>query len=193
MNQEINSFFIEKYPHEKEKMVLGEGNIQNPVIMLIGEAPGGQEVALGRPFVGKAGKNLDVFLKTLELKRENLYITNVVKFRPTKKGKKENWVNRTPTNKEMEDFTPFLIKEWEKIQPKIIVTLGNSPLFAITGKKNIGEVHGEAMEITINQKGALLFPLYHPAAVIYNRSLMETYEKDLQELKIFIEENNIDN
>ncbi len=186
LNLRIESFIYEKYSQENKRIVLGEGNIQSPEMMLVGEAPGAQEVEMGRPFVGKAGKNLEVFLETLGLKRENLYVTNVVKFRPTKKGKRENLVNRTPTNKEMDDFIPFLLEEWEIIQPKMIVTLGNSPLYAFTGGKNIGQTHGKPMKIVINQKTAVLFPLYHPAAVIYNRGLMETYEKDLQQLKIFI-------
>ena len=165
-------------------VVFGEGK-RKPCIMLIGEAPGQKEEELGRPFVGAAGKNLDEFLKILEIKREDLYITNVVKIRPFKinpsTGRKSN---RTPTKKEIQASLGVLFKQIEEISPSIVVTLGNTPLRAIYGRDDIkiGDVHGKA----IKKKMYTLFPLYHPASIIYNRKLYDTYIEDLYKLKKFL-------
>ncbi|WDU82851.1 uracil-DNA glycosylase [Caloramator sp. Dgby_cultured_2] len=129
-------------------MVFGEG-AKNAKIMLIGEAPGRFEEEIGRPFVGQAGKNLDEFLNILGLNRDDLYITNVVKFRPTKKdAKTQRLSNRAPNKKEIELSKEFLIKEIEFIKPKIIVTLGNVPLKALLyDKASIGEYHGKLVNL----------------------------------------------
>lgn len=161
--------------------VLGEGKSDCPVLMLIGEAPGEQEVLQGRPFVGKSGKNLDSFLSVLDIKRENIYITNVVKFRPTKSGASGRMSNRTPRAREQEAFIPWLRAEISCVTPRFLVTMGNTPLRAVLGKERvIGECHGTLIK---NNDRWAVFPLYHPAAIIYNRSLMETYQKDLLKLK----------
>lgn len=175
---EIQSAFKDK------KIVMGEGN-ENSKILLIGEAPGEQESKLGRPFVGKAGKNLDEFIDHLELQREDIYITNVVKYRPTRLSSKTNKpINRTPTKVEINQFKPYLFDEIVNIKPQIIVTLGNTPLQTLLGKEfKIGEVHGQKLNITINNLKFEVFPLYHPAAIIYNRSLKEIYISDLDILK----------
>lgn len=169
-----------------KKLVFGSGNI-NAEILLIGEAPGKDEVLQGKPFVGKAGKNLEEFLNILNLKREDIYITNTVKIRPTKLSPKTGReVNRAPESQEIELFRPFLMKEIEIIKPKVIVTLGNVPLKTVLDDKSaqIGDLHGKAVV-----KDALtLFPLYHPAAVIYNQSLKATYSDDLLKLKAYISE-----
>lgn len=159
------------------KTVMGEGNVHSG-IMLIGEAPGGEEEKLGRPFVGKAGKNLTGFLEIMGLDRSGLYITNVVKIRPCgQSAKTGRTVNRPPTRNELEFFIPFLEREIEAVDPGIIVTLGNTPLRAVTGEKtaSIGEYHGRI--ITVG--GRRIFPLYHPAAVIYNRKLETVYMEDI--------------
>ena len=96
---------------------------QDPDIMLIGEAPGEQESLQGRPFVGKAGKNLDGFLQVLELNREDIYISNVVKVRPTKVSPRGSVSNRPPNPEELALFTPFLMEEILLVQPEMIVTL----------------------------------------------------------------------
>ena len=107
------------------RVVFGDGKI-NAEIMLIGEAPGGEEEKQGRPFVGKAGKNLDEFLEIVGLEREDLYISNVVKIRPFKLSPKTNKpVNRPPDKAELSFFVPLLHKEIELVNPKLIVTLGN--------------------------------------------------------------------
>lgn len=178
----LNEKIINSYPNEK--LVLGHGNLNSP-IMLIGEAPGAKEIELGQPFVGQAGKHLEEFLKVLEIKREDIYITNSVKYRPTKVNPKTGRLsNRTPTIKEIEDFREFVFEEIDIINPKIIVTLGNIPLKSLLEKSiKIGEVHGRLESIYINGNPYSIFPLYHPAAVIYNRDLREVYISDLHKLK----------
>lgn len=158
-------------------LVFGEGFI-GARVCLIGEAPGEKEDEAGRPFVGKAGKQLDEFLSISGIRRESVFITNAVKFRPTSEGKK-GLVNRTPTKKEIEAFRPFLLKELELLKPEIIVTLGNTPLFAVTGENlRIGDVHGAFLK----HGDLTLYPMYHPASVIYNRSLKDTYTADVVRL-----------
>lgn len=169
---------------EKE-LVFGEG-AEAPLLMMIGEAPGGEEEKQGRPFVGKAGKNLSSFLEVIGFKREEIYISNVVKLRPTKVSPKTGKaVNRPPSGEEITFFLPFLQEEIHMISPKVIVTLGNVPLKAVSGDKSItiGDVHGQPYPLW---EEMVLFPLYHPAAVIYNRALSEVYQEDLLRLKEFL-------
>ncbi|MBE5810735.1 MAG: uracil-DNA glycosylase [Clostridiales bacterium] len=187
-NQKMLRFFQSLWPAEEKPIVLGEGNTNHPPVMLIGEAPGEQESLQGRPFVGKAGKNLDGFLQVLELKREDIYISNVVKIRPTKVSDKGRVSNRPPNKEELALFTPYLMEEILLVQPRMIVTLGNFALKALCGPKAIiGDMHGKETLVTVkHEKQAAefcIFPLYHPASIIYNRSLQEVYDGDLQALK----------
>ncbi|MBZ4664679.1 MAG: uracil-DNA glycosylase [Caloramator sp.] len=171
---------------EDVKIVYGVGNI-DAEIMLIGEAPGRFEEEQGKPFVGQAGKNLDEFINILEIKREDLFITNVVKIRPYKINEKTGRkVNRAPNKKEIELSLDTLLKEIEIVSPKIIVTLGNTPLKALLGDIKIGDVHGKVIEYN----GRFLYPLYHPASIIYNRALYDVYIEDLKNLKKYIKSNN---
>ncbi|MCT4565147.1 MAG: uracil-DNA glycosylase [Maledivibacter sp.] len=173
----------------EETAVFGEGNL-NANIVLVGEAPGSKEVELKRPFVGQAGKNLDEFLNTVELNREDIYITNVVKIRPYRINKKTSRkVNRPPNKKEIEKYCKFLIEELNMIEPTLIVTLGNVPLKTLTQNKDIkvSEVHGQVIKV----EEKTIFSLYHPAAVIYNRKLKEVYIQDLYKLKEYIKSNAI--
>ncbi len=178
----LNKRILDAYPDEK--LVLGRGNLNSPIV-LVGEAPGRKEVELNEPFVGQAGKHLDEFLQVLELDKEDIYITNSVKYRPTKLNPKTGRLsNRTPTAKEIESFRSFLLEEIDIIKPKIIVTLGNTSLKSLFEKDvKIGDVHGKLISVEIYDNKYNLFPLYHPAAVIYNRSLKEVYLNDLQNLK----------
>lgn len=114
-------------PGRENALVFGEGP-QNPKLMLIGEAPGEQESLQGRPFVGKAGKNLDHFLELAGLAREEIYISNVVKIRPTKTGSTGRLSNRPPTKEEIAFFRPWLMAEIARVNPGVIATLGNVPL-----------------------------------------------------------------
>ncbi len=190
MNKQID--FQEKLTQNFQNCVFGEKTLvfgegaDAPVLMMIGEAPGGDEEKQGRPFVGKAGKNLSSFLEVIGLKREEIYISNVVKLRPTKESPKTGKaVNRPPSKEEISFFLPYLKEEIQMISPKVIVTLGNVPLKAVSGDKgiSIGDVHGKPYPL---EDGRVLFPLYHPAAIIYNRALTETYQQDLLVLKEFL-------
>lgn len=146
---------------------------------MIGEAPGEQETLMGRPFVGKAGKNLNEFLEMSGLKREEIYITNTVKFRPTKRSDAGRIVNRTPSREEIALFLPWLKREIALVAPECIATLGNVPLKALAGDKVvIGDVHGQFLEF----EGRTLYPLYHPASLIYNPSLRTVYAEDVKRL-----------
>lgn len=182
----LNRKLKERYPDKG--IVLGSGDLDSP-IMLIGEAPGSKEVELGKPFVGQAGKHLDEFLEILNIRKEDIYITNSVKFRPTKTNPKTGRLsNRPPTIKEIDDFRDLIYEEVDIIQPKIIVTLGNTSLKSIfNDNTKIGDVHGKLLSVEIRSKEYKVFPLYHPAAVIYNRSLKDVYISDLESLKKEIE------
>jgi len=181
--KELNEKIINEF-NDKD-IVLGDGTTNSRVV-LIGEAPGAKEVELRKPFVGQAGKHLEEFLDILDLDRQDLYITNVVKFRPTRESKKTgNKVNRPPTNKEIESFKEYLLKEIGIISPEIVVTLGNVPLKTITNNKSakIGDFHGRLLTNNIDNKEYKVFPLYHPAAIIYRRELKSVYLSDLEKLR----------
>ena len=175
--EQAQQALAQQFPNQK--LVFGEGEGR---IILIGEAPGGEEEAAGRPFVGKAGKNLNGFLHQIGLERSALYVTNVVKFRPTRLSPKTNRpINRPPSQKEIRAFLPFLHQEIAFQQPRLVITLGNVALQAVClpEKVVIGQFHGQMLR----REGFWLFPLYHPAAVIYDRNLLSVYEADLQVLK----------
>lgn len=187
--QTLNEVIISKY--SQETILLGQGSLESD-IMLIGEAPGSKEIEFMAPFVGQSGKHLNEFLRILNIDREDLYITNAVKYRPTKTNAKTGRLsNRTPTLKEISSFRQLLYEEIHILDPKIIVTLGNTPLRSIFDKDlKIGKVHGELMKVDIKDKKYKIFPLYHPAAVIYRRELKPIYIEDLELLKNIISEND---
>ena len=173
--KEATAFFRNLYEGERKVLVFGEGRVGVPV-MMIGEAPGEQESLQGRPFVGKAGKNLDAFLAQAGMDRAALYVTNVVKFRPTKLSAAGRTVNRPPTQEEIKLFLPWLLREIDLVDPRYIITLGNVPLKALTGRGSvIGDLHGSF----IDWQGRRLFPMYHPASVIYNPALKDVYSRDI--------------
>ncbi len=181
-------FFRNLWPAERKTLVFGEGQAVQPPIMLIGEAPGEQETLQGRPFVGKAGKNLDGFLEAVGLERPQIYISNVVKIRPTRVSPKGSVSNRPPNREELMLFTPWLYEEIMMVQPRRIVTLGNVALQALLGKGEvIGDHHGQSVTATVHcggrEQAFEVFPLYHPASIIYNRSLTDVYAEDLRKLR----------
>ena len=179
--RECEAFFRPLWPGEDKILVFGEGKSDHPSIMLIGEAPGEQETLKRRPFVGKAGKNLDEFLTLMGIAREAIYVSNVVKIRPTSVGKTGRVRNRAPSKEEIALFLPFLLKEIALVAPQALVTLGNVPLKALMGPKaTVGELHGRWHKAT---NGLPLFALYHPAAIIYRRELREVYERDVLALR----------
>lgn len=179
--QDLRDLIAGVMPGRENALVFGEGPSSTD-LMLIGEAPGEQETLLGRPFVGKAGKNLDRFLELAQMRREEIYISNAVKLRPTKVGKTGRLSNRPPTKEEIALFRPWLMREIEMVRPRLIATLGNVPLLAVSNdrKLTIGAVHGR--EIPAGETGLSLFALYHPASLIYNRSLESVYEEDVRAL-----------
>ena len=189
LQQECTAFFNICWPDRKGPLVFGCGAENAPVFMLIGEAPGEQEAKEGKPFVGKAGKNLDGFLQVLGLKREDIYISNVVKIRPTRLGPTGRISNRPPTREEIAFFLPWMMREIAIIQPKALVTLGNVALHAFMPKEEtIGQHHGKWQQAVVRPSGEKartlpLFPLYHPASIIYRQELKAVYEQDLEILR----------
>lgn len=174
-----------KHEGEYASPVFGEGPMK-PRLMLIGEAPGAEEAKSGHPFVGKAGKQLDALLRAAGIDRADVFVTNAVKFRPVniRSGRSSN---RTPTAEELRAGLPLLAKELAAVRPGLVATLGNTPLKAVLllagqGAGTVGETHGKMLSLPLENGGIRLFPLYHPASVIYNRSLAETLETDMRHL-----------
>jgi len=166
-----------------KNIVVGSGN-KNADILFIGEAPGKKEDEIGVPFCGAAGKNLDKLLEKVKLKRENIYIANILKLRPPK--------NRDPTIEEIKLHTPWLLKQIKDMKPKIVCTLGNyATKFLLSYpnielmKKQLGitQIHGKVQEIKIGKLSIKLLPLFHPAAIIYNRKLEPLWIKDMKVVK----------
>ncbi len=159
--------------------VPGEGSASAEIIF-IGEAPGAKEDAEGRPFVGAAGKFLEEMLKDIHLKREDIYITNIVKYRPPN--------NRDPLPEEIASCQEWLMEQIKIIQPKIIVTLGRHALTHFISDKKISEAHGQAFRKTFPDIGTLVFfALYHPAAALYNGSMRETLMRDFRKIPKVLE------
>ena len=166
--------------HKGREFVPGDGDTGADIV-LIGEAPGKNEIAEGRPFVGKAGKNLDEFLSAVGIERNRVYITNAVKFRPVKVSPRGTVSNRTPSRDEIFAERALLMDEVREIGPSFVVTLGNTPLRSWLGDMRacIGDMHGRPFD---TYGGMILFPLYHPASIIYNHALKDTYKEDLRVL-----------
>ncbi len=173
--------------------VMGEGSV-NAELMLIGEAPGKDEVKESRPFVGAAGKNLDIFISMLGITRAGIYITNAIKYRLSELNAKSGRIrNRPATWEEVERSREYLLREIGLIRPKVIVTLGNVPLRAISGDRKmvIGKEHGVPGEMKYELTDYITFPLYHPASLIYNRDLKPVYDIDIIKLKKMLASKNI--
>lgn len=164
--------------------VIGEGS-HDAHIVFIGEAPGKNEATTGRPFCGAAGKILDSLLQSINLKRESVYITNIVKDRPPE--------NRDPLPEEITSYAPYLNRQIDIIQPKVIATLGRfsyayvMKLFCLEADiEPISQAHGKMYTATASYGPVTILPLYHPAAAIYNQHLKETLVKDFSTLQSFI-------
>ncbi len=154
---------IAKY---RNKVVPGEG-AEDARIMFIGEAPGWHEDQLGRPFVGPAGKFLDELLASIGLKREQVYIANVIKCRPT--------ANRDPLPTEIQNCRQWLERQIELIHPKMIVTLGRYSMAMFFPGKSISKIHGTAQK----QGDTIYYAMYHPAAALHQASLRQDIEEDM--------------
>ena len=158
-------------------LVMGEGNPEAEVVF-IGEAPGKNEDEQGRPFVGAAGKFLDEMLATADLKREDVYITNIVKYRPPN--------NRDPEPAEKEAFWPFLLRQLKVIQPKVVVTLGRHSMEYFMPSQRISVIHGQPKRIKFGDDHLVVMPLFHPAAALYNGSMKQTLIDDFMKLPIVL-------
>jgi uracil-DNA glycosylase len=165
--------------------VVGEGD-HFARIVFIGEAPGKNEAMTARPFCGASGKILDQLLESVGLKRENIYITNIVKDRPQE--------NRDPLPHEIEAYGPYLDRQLEIIQPKVIATLGRFSMEYIMRKfglamevEPISKAHGKSSIANCKWGQVNIIPLYHPAAAIYNQHLKDTLKKDFEVMKEFAE------
>lgn len=166
--------------------IFGDGPIPCN-ILFIGEAPGKNEVEQGKPFVGMAGKTFENYLNSIGLKRNNVRITNTCFLRPIKinegKNGRRTISNRPPKISEIELFKNILNEEIKLVNPKIIVTLGNTPLKRFTKFNSIGECHGK---VYFNEDlGRNIFPMYHPSALTYNRNddFKSIYKNDWDKLK----------
>lgn len=164
--------------------VMGEGD-PDANIMFIGEAPGAKEAETGRPFVGRAGQMLNTLLASIGLSRQDVYITNIVKDRPPD--------NRDPHSDEIKHYAPYLQQQLEIIQPEVIATLGRYSMKFILGRfdlpqrnQSIGELHGELLTTKASIGKVKILPLYHPAAMFYNRKLQPIIEEDFQILQRFV-------
>ena len=161
--------------------VFGEGSL-NAEIMLVGEAPGYNESITGKPFCGASGKILDELLESAGLKREDIFITNIVKLRPPN--------NRNPTKEEIKQFSHFLDKQIEIINPKIICTLGNFSTGYILERFNlkdkiqgISKIHGQIFNVSTLLGIIKIVPLYHPAVAAYDANMKDTLKQDFLVLK----------
>ena len=146
-------------------------------IVLVGEAPGRQEDRQGEPFVGAAGKVLEGLLASVGLSRADVYITNVVKSRPTSGPRPGR--NRAPTTDEIAACRPWLDEQLRIIHPAVIVTLGRIALEQFAPGRSLAKVHGRLLTDT----GVTILPLYHPAAVLYRRTWMRVLKRDFQQLR----------
>lgn len=164
-------------------LVLGDGN-SNADIVFIGEAPGKNEDQQGLPFVGAAGKFLNEMLASIGLERSDVYITNIVKYRPPN--------NRDPLPEEKKAFWPYLVQQIDVIEPKVIVTLGRHSMEYFLPDQRISQIHGEPKRISFGEKKVVILPLYHPAAALYNGGMRATLLQDFGLVPAIIKKINQD-
>ena len=160
------------------QLVIGDGNLDAEIVF-IGEAPGKNEDIQGLPFVGAAGKFLNEMLAHAGLERSDVYITNIVKYRPPN--------NRDPLPEEKKAFWPYLVRQLDVIDPKVVVTLGRHSMEYFLPEAKISVIHGQAKRITFGDHKLVIVPLYHPAAALYNGSMRETLIEDFLHVPRVIE------
>ena len=156
------------------QLVFGDGS-PDAKIVFIGEAPGKNEDMQGKPFVGAAGKFLDEMLAMIDLERKDVYITNIVKYRPPG--------NRDPFPEEKQAFLPYLEAQLEVIQPVLVVTLGRHSLNCFLPELQISQCHGQPKRF----QGRVYVPLFHPAAALYNGGMRQTLIDDFATIPVIIE------
>ncbi len=158
----------------RTQVVFGAGNADAD-LMFVGEAPGAKEDEQGVPFVGAAGKLLDQLLAEVELARADVFIANVLRCRPPG--------NRDPQPVEIENCSEYLLRTVQQIQPRVVCTLGNfSTKLLRADPTGISRLHGQAEILVIGTRAVRLYPLFHPAAALYTRSLLETLQADFARL-----------
>lgn len=158
--------------------VIGEGS-HYAKIMFIGEAPGKNEAATGRPFCGAAGKVLDQLLESISTPRLDVYVTNIVKDRPP--------MNRDPLPSEIEAYAPYLDRQIAIIKPRIIATLGRFSMAYVMNKfglgsrlESISRIHGKVFEAQASYGPIKIIPLYHPAVAVYNNQMLDSLKTDFK-------------
>ena len=162
------------------QLVFGDGNADTDLVF-VGEAPGKNEDIQGIPFVGAAGKFLNEMLQMIDLERKDIYITNIVKYRPPD--------NRDPFPDEKTAFLPYLESQLEVIQPTLVVTLGRHSLNCFLPDLQISQVHGQPKRY----KGRVYLPLFHPAAALYNGGMRQTLIDDFALIPAIIKKIKVNN
>ena len=175
LERQIKSCTLCPLSQERTNAVPGEGS-RNADVMFIGEGPGFYEDRDGRPFVGPAGKFLDELLSNIGLRREDVYIANMVKCRPPN--------NRDPLPAELAACRPYLDRQLDLIKPKVIATLGRFSFSKFFPNEPIGKARGKSRKWA----GYTVFPMYHPAAALHNPQLRPVIEQDFSQLPALIEE-----
>ena len=172
---------------KRHKVVVGRGNSNHPAIIFIGEAPGEEEDKSGLPFVGRAGEILNKAITFLGISKEDWFVTNIVKCRPTD----ESGYNRPPTDKEKIKCEVWLTRQIAKMEPRILIPLGNhATQFLLEGhdkRKGITELAGRPYKIG----DLIVFPLLHPASILHQNALKSQWESDLLKLRQFLEKKHL--
>lgn len=176
-----DSLLHEERRKNKVFPVIGEGS-HYAKIMFVGEAPGKNEAETGRPFCGAAGRVLDELLASISIVRKEVYVTNIVKDRPPS--------NRDPLPEEIERYSPFLDRQIQIIQPKVIATLGRFSMEYIMKKfgleaelESVGRIHGRIFDSHTDYGDVKIIPLYHPAVALYDGNQIDVLKKDFKVLK----------
>ena len=163
---------------QAHNLVMGDGNLDADIVF-IGEAPGKNEDEQGVPFVGAAGKFLNEMLTLAGMNRDEVYITNIVKYRPPN--------NRDPLPNEKQAFWPYLIRQLQIIDPVIVVTLGRHSMEYFLPGKSISQIHGQPKRIQFGDKRIVIVPLYHPAAALYNGGMRQLLMDDFVSLPTILD------
>lgn len=168
-NEIIESQICSELAADAQQLVMGDGN-PDADIVFIGEAPGKREDEKGLPFVGASGRFLNEMLEAADMKRSDVYITNIVKYRPPN--------NRDPLPEEKREFWPYLMRQLEIINPTAIITLGRHSGAAFIPDLVISRDHGQARKERYHDREFLVIPLYHPAAALYNGGIRQVLIDD---------------
>ena len=170
----LNDKICEDLAKQATQLVFGDGN-PDADLVFVGEAPGKNEDLQGKPFVGAAGRFLNEMLEMIGLKREDVYITNIVKYRPPN--------NRDPLLDEKIAFLPYLKSQLDIIKPKLIVMLGRHSMESLLPGLKISQVHGQPKR----SNGQVYLPLFHPAAALYNGDMRQTLIDDFARIPLILE------